>query len=205
VAGAILFTGLALCVPLGPMAIMTLVIYGLASASYTLSLKKIAILDVLILSSLFTLRLVFGIVVANVAASAWLLVLSLFLFTSLSLGKRYVETARAAAHGLSTLPGRGYVNSDAPFLMASGIATSMSAVLILVLYLIEEAFNAAIYSTPELLWLSPLILFWWLSRVWLLIGRNSIDDDPVTFALTDPASLLLGSAMLITFMGAWLY
>ena len=57
------------------------------------------VLDVFLLAFLFTLRLVYGIYLAEVAASPWLLVFSMFLFTSLSLAKRQTEIQRSASLG----------------------------------------------------------------------------------------------------------
>ena len=74
-------------------------IYAASTAAYSLGLKRVPVLDVFLLAFLFTLRLVYGIYLAEVAASPWLLVFSMFLFTSLSLAKRQTEIRRTAALG----------------------------------------------------------------------------------------------------------
>ena len=66
-----------------------LVIYAASTAAYSLGLKRVPVLDVFLLAFLFTLRLVYGVYLAEVAASPWLLVFSMFLFT--------VAVARQAA------------------------------------------------------------------------------------------------------------
>ena len=105
-------------------AALILVVYAASTTAYTLGLKRVPILDVLILAFLFTLRLVYGIDLADVPASPWLLVFSMFLFTSLSLAKRHTEVTRTAAHGLARVDGRGYVVEDIPFVFALGLATT---------------------------------------------------------------------------------
>jgi hypothetical protein len=50
--------------------------------------------------------------------------------------------------------------------------------------------------------MAPLILSIWLMRVWLLANRAELDDDPVTFAIRDPASLGLGAALAASFLFA---
>ena len=73
----------------------------------------------------------------------------------------------------------------------------------MILYLINEAFGATFYRSPSLLWALPAILFLWLSRIWLLVGRDELDDDPLRFAVRDNISLILGAAMVAVFVSAW--
>jgi 4-hydroxybenzoate polyprenyltransferase len=184
-------------------AILMLLIYAVLTFSYTLRLKQVPILDVLILATLFTFRLVFGIHLADVRPSPWLLVFSMFLFMSLSLAKRYTEVGRNGALGRERIVGRGYVTKDGPLLFGLGLSTAAGAVLIMILYLIEEAFGASFYSSPALLWFMPVILLLWLGRIWLLAGRDELDDDPLWFAVSDKINLILGVAMVIVFLSAW--
>src|SRR5262249_25116509 len=135
------------------------------------------------LAFLFTLRLVYGIDLADVPASPWLLVFSMFLFTSLSLAKRHTEVTRSAANGLARIDGRGYVVQDIPFVFGLGLATTAAAILIMALYLIHEAFGAEFYNSPVLLWAMPGIMFLWLGRIWMLAGRDQLHDDPLWFAV----------------------
>jgi 4-hydroxybenzoate polyprenyltransferase len=195
--------GLLLAAILGKAPLLLLLVYAVASIAYSLGLKRLPILDVLILAALFTMRLVFGIAVADVPASPWLLVFSMFVFLSLSLAKRYTEAARNGDNGRIEIMGRGYISRDTPLLLALGVATAAGAVLIMVLYLIEEAFAAAFYRSPEWLWLLPVILFLWLGRIWLLAGRQDLHEDPIRFAISDRASLGLGLAMVMVFIVAW--
>ena len=127
----------------------------------------------------------------------------MFLFTSLSLAKRQTEIRRTAALGNDRIDGRGYVASDLTFVFGLGVAAAAGAVLIMVLYLIHEAFVAGFYRSPLLLWSMPAIMFLWLGRVWLLAGRNVLDDDPLWFAVRDNVSLALGASMVVAFISAW--
>jgi hypothetical protein len=40
-------------------------------------------------------------------------------------------------------------------------------------------------------------LILWLCRVWLLASRGELNEDPLVFALTDRASLLIGAAITV--------
>jgi 4-hydroxybenzoate polyprenyltransferase len=199
--GVALSLGIAIVIDRG--AIWTLLIYAVLTLAYSLGLKRVPIFDVFVLAVLFTLRLVYGIQLAAVPSSPWLLVFSMFIFTSLSLAKRQTEVGRNGALGRNEVNGRGYVAKDAPLLFGLGLATASGAVLIMVLYLIHEAFSHTFYRTPVVLWCLPAILFLWLGRIWLLVGRDEVDDDPLWFALRDNVSLAMGAAMAITFVVAW--
>jgi phosphoserine phosphatase len=141
-------------------------------------------------------------IAAQVHLSSWLAVFSMFLFLSLALAKRSTEIGRKSASESGVSHGRGYVAADAPLVAALGVSSAAAAVLLLVLYLIHEAFGAPIYGSPQLLWASPVFLGLWLGRVWLLCGRGLLHDDPVAFAVTDRASLWLGFGMLASFSSA---
>jgi 4-hydroxybenzoate polyprenyltransferase len=184
-------------------AVLMLVLYMASTVTYSLWLKRIPIVDVLLLAALFTFRLVFGIYIGDIRPSPWLLIFSMFLFMSLSLAKRHTEVRRNGARGRDIVLGRGYVAKDAPFLLGLGLSTATGAILIMILYLTEEAFDAGFYAHPVLLWFMPAILLLWLGRIWLLVGRDELDDDPLWFAIRDRINLILGAAMVIVFLSAW--
>lgn len=194
---------LAIAISIDRGSIWTLLVYIALTLLYSLRLKRVPIFDVFLLAVLFTLRLVYGIQLADVPLSPWLLVFSMFIFTSLSLAKRQTEVGRHGALGREHVNGRGYVAKDAPLLFALGLATGTGAVLIMILYLIHDAFKASFYHSPFVLWCLPAILFLWLGRIWLLVGRDEVDDDPLWFALRDNVSLALGAGMGATFLVAW--
>ncbi|OBS53489.1 prenyltransferase [Methylosinus sp. 3S-1] len=203
--GLIVLCGLAalgLALAAGSGCVAMLVLYFVVSLSYSLRLKREPIIDVLLLAALFTMRLGLGVVITEAAFSPWLLVFSMFIFLSLSLAKRQTEITRMVAHGQETTPGRGYKASDAPFVLTTGIAAMMATVLVMALYLIEDAFPTGFYKHPDFLWGFTVVIFLWLARVWLLCHRGELHDDPVAFALEDKASLFYAAAMGATFLAA---
>ena len=198
-----LFLALAIAAQIDRESALLLLAYGLISAAYSLGLKRLPIADVLTLATLLTFRLWFGIELAGLTASPWLLAFGMFIFTSLSLAKRYVEVHRVGILGKQVVEGRGYLAGDAPLLLGIGSAAAVGAVLLMVVYLIEEAFIEGLYSSPALLWGMPFIFFLWLGRIWLLAVRNRLDDDPILFAIRDRASVAMGVMTAILFLGAW--
>ncbi|MDP3418329.1 UbiA family prenyltransferase [Falsiroseomonas sp.] len=195
--------GLLLSAAVGPMTALAAACYLGLTLAYSLVIKRIPILDVSVLAGLFTLRLVLGIASAQVYASPWLLVFSMFLFSSLCLAKRYVELVRAGQRGTSALSHRGYQAADGPLLLVLGPSAGMGAVVTLILYVMFDAFRQTFYGNTAWLWAFPLILFLWVSRIWLKAARGELDDDPVAFAVRDVPSILLGAVMLSAFVFAW--
>jgi 4-hydroxybenzoate polyprenyltransferase len=195
IAMALVLIGLGLAVSHGSDAVNVVLVYMVLTLLYSAYWKSVPILDVFVLASLFTLRLWLGIVITNVRLSPWLLVFSMFLFLSLSLAKRHTEVLRLHAHGLTATPGRAYRAEDAPLILALGVASAIAGVLIMILYLIEDAFPRQQYAEPQFLWAGPPILFLFLGRLWLLCQRGELNDDPVAFAMRDGVSLALGAAI----------
>jgi len=172
--------------PLGFMAILAL--YFAVALLYSLRLKRRAVLDVLVLAGLYTLRLLAGAAAVSVLASFWLLAFSMFLFLSLALVKRVGELGNLPAD--ASAAGRGYRRDDLPVLMALGTASGYTAVMVFALY-INSSTSELLYRHPRALWLlCPLLLFW-VSRVWLFTHRGEMHDDPIVFAFRDPVSLWL--------------
>lgn len=185
--------GLGLAAWAGPAVLAAVLAYLALTLAYSLSLKQAPILDALTLGGLFTLRLVIGVAAAAVIWSPWLLAFSMFLFTSLSFAKRYTELRGAAKRGRTErLAGRGYQPADEPVVLGFGIAAGLASLVIFILYLALEAFQIAALAAPLSLWAFPPLLMLFMGRVWLLAGRDELNDDPVAFAMKDRQSLMLG-------------
>lgn len=172
---------------LPPLFAATLTLYLATSLWYSLALKRIAMVDVLSLASLYSVRIVAGGAAVAIVPSFWLLAFSMFLFLSLAAAKRYAELHAASHTGRSDAPGRGYSVDDVPLLQSSGVAAGYMAVLVLALYVNSNA--GAMYARPQVMWLLCPILLYWMNRIWLKTSRGQMHDDPVVFALTDKPSL----------------
>jgi 4-hydroxybenzoate polyprenyltransferase len=187
---------------LGPACAAMMALYLATSLAYSFWLKREPIVDVLVLASLFTMRLGLGVVVTGVVFSPWLFVFSMFIFLSLSAAKRQTEIARMVAHGLRETPGRGYRADDGPLVLTIGVGAMLATVLVMVIYLIADAFPESFYRHSGFLWGFPIVIFVWLARIWLLCHRGELNDDPVAFALRDKLSLFYGAMMIVLFGAA---
>ncbi len=170
-----------------PAFALTVIVYLILTTAYSLILKRFVLIDVVLLASLYTLRLIAGGVATNVDLTLWLLGFSMFLFTSLAFAKRYVEVSEIVRLDKKRTHGRGYLAGDQNILLTFGAASGMAAVVMLALY-VNNAGTMGLYANAELLWgICPVLLFW-ISYVWLAAQRNQLTDDPIIFALRDNIS-----------------
>jgi 4-hydroxybenzoate polyprenyltransferase len=183
----------ALFLPKGFLALLLL--YMVTTLSYSLYLKRVVLVDVILLSGLYALRLLAGGSAVHVKISPWLTGFSLFLFLSLAIVKRFSELQNTRARGHVPSNARGYLLIDLEQLRSFGTASAYAAVVVFSLY-ISGHDVVALYRHAGRLWLMTPFMILWVSRVWLLAGRGELDEDPVLFALTDRMSLLIGLCVL---------
>jgi 4-hydroxybenzoate polyprenyltransferase len=190
---AILATASLAMLPLLPSAFAGwLGLYIVLILAYSLYLKRIAVVDVLLLSSLYTLRMLAGGAATNTEITPWLAGFSSFLFLSLAMVKRFSELENLRVRGLTNTHGRGYLVADLEQIRSFGTSSAYAAVLVFCLY-IARPDVIALYRHPQRLWLIVPLLLYWLNRVWLLAARGELDDDPVVFAIRDRVSLAVGA------------
>ena len=194
------FAGLALSLLLPFGFTLTLCAYFASTLAYSLLIKRLVILDVILLALLYTIRIIGGGMATGIPISNWLLVFSMFLFLSLALLKRYSELHVVVSQAKEADQSRGYSTADIEQLASMGSASGYMTALVLGLYINSEDVKA-LYAHPQLLWLiCPLILYW-ISRAWLVARRGRMDDDPVVFAIKDKASYAVAflAAIIIVF------
>ena len=177
-----------------------LALFGYAALTmlYSLYLKKIALLDVFVLSSFYSFRILAGALISSTPLSQWFLAFSLFFFLSLAMAKRYSELLHANDLVVTGNSGRGYQVADREVLLSLGVGSTFSAVVILSLY-VHSPEVRVLYSSPEFLFLLCPIVLYWLSRNWLLAHRGELKEDPVTLAIRDRISygVALAAGMVI--------
>ena len=173
-----------------------LVLYLITNLSYSLFFKKVVLVDVILLSGLYALRLLAGGAAASVVISPWLAAFSIFLFLSLAIVKRFSELQNTRDRGHVPSSARGYLLVDIEQLRSFGTASAYAAVVVFSLYINGHELTA-LYKHAARMWLITPFMILWISRVWLLAGRGELDEDPVLFALTDRMSLAIGLCVLV--------
>lgn len=178
-----------------------LLLYVGLNLVYSLGVKRVVVLDVLLLAMLYTLRILAGASAVGVPVSQWLLAFSLFAFFSLALAKRYVEVRNSAARDQDRIHGRGYRAHDGPFLAMLGTASGLLSVLVFSLYVTSREV-VALYAHPALLWFAVPLLLYGIAHVWFIAQRGELHEDPLLFALHDPASYATAACLAIVMLAA---
>lgn len=164
--------------------------YFALTVTYSLYLKRFAILDVIILAALYTMRIMAGAAAIAIWPSEWLLAFSIFFFFSLALVKRYGELVIMRKIDGDHAVARGYELDDSELLAAMGVASGFLSVLVLALYINSDKAQL-LYGRYQLIWfLCPLLLYW-IGHVWLTSHRGNMPDDPLVFATHDRTSQIL--------------
>lgn len=185
---------------LDPLFCVALFGYLAVTLAYSFGLKRVPLLDTFTIAILFSARLVMGSTFLGHALPVWLLTFSMFFFFSLAMAKRHTEIMRARALGDNSLKSRGYQPDDWPLTLALGVSAGLGSLIILVFYMVDEAFRVVGYTRPLFLWVITLFLAVWIGRIWLLSQRGQMNDDPVTFALRDRVSQAIAVAVGLCFI-----
>jgi 4-hydroxybenzoate polyprenyltransferase len=172
--------------------------YAALNMAYSFGLKRIAILDVIILSSGVVGRAVAGAAVIDVTISPWLYVCSscgAFFFAS---SKRWAEFRQLGAEAASHRPSLAHYGGEilSQMLVISGSAALLSYAL----YTIESAHvprNGAMALTI------PFVAFG-LFRYLLLLNGSRATDAPDQIVFTDPQIVLAVAGFVVTALGVLL-
>lgn len=183
----LLVAAIALALMLPATFVGVLLLYCGITIAYSIRLKQVEVLDVLILAGLYALRVLAGAAAVAEIPSFWLLALCMFLFLSLAMVKRYSELLEMRKLGEEGGWGRSYQLADLDTLATLGATSGYMAVLVLALYINSDKVTQ-IYSYPLAIWLICPLLLYWISRVWIETRRGKMHSDPVIFAIRDRAS-----------------
>ncbi|WP_339036008.1 UbiA family prenyltransferase [Bradyrhizobium symbiodeficiens] len=188
-----------LCI--SPLFLAVLGAYLATTIAYSLVLKRKMLVDIVTLAGLYTLRIVAGAVGVGVVLSEWLLIFSLFVFTSLALIKRFSELSMRESAGLSDPSNRDYRVTDLQIIAAMAAASAMNAVTVFSLYVSSSAVTP-LYSRPWMLWLLNPLLLYWFGRALMMAHRREMPDDPILYAFRDGPSRIAVAAMICIMLAA---
>jgi len=178
-----------------------LVAYAALSLSYVFALKRRLLVDVVVLALLYASRVVAGASVASVPLSRWFIAFTVFLFFSLAVAKRVAELQALASRGAGRAPGRAYAIEDITPLISLGCAAATASCLVFCLWAAAPETTVA-YRRPDLLLVALPLLLYWHARIWVFVGRQALEDDPVAFAIRDRVSLAVGVIFVLFIVAA---
>ncbi|MDR0244131.1 MAG: UbiA family prenyltransferase [Burkholderia sp.] len=186
-AALLLMLAFALAFAVSPVFAGMFALYLVLTTAYSWRLKSIVLLDVLVLSLLYTYRIVAGAVAADIAVSRWLLAFSVFAFLSLALVKRCSELVLLRQSDKRVSMGRDYRVGDLEVLWPFGIGASLAAVVVFGLF-INAPETAARYAIPHLLWFVQIGMIYLFGRLWITTVRGAMHDDPIVHILENRGS-----------------
>lgn len=164
---------------------LLLALYLAATTLYSVWLKKLLIVDMILLAAFYILRVFLGSAATGIRISAWTDLFCLFIFSGLAAVKRYAEVRNSAARSAGFIERRAYLPGDALPLMSIGTSCFVGAVIAFGLYLGSSEVRT-LYRKPDLLWLACPILLGWACRLWILSHRGELHgEDPFAFSLGD--------------------
>jgi len=180
---------------LGQSFLVVPALYAALAIAYSAGLKRILMLDVIVIAVFYSLRVVAGYEATHLDYSVWLISFTQFLFVSLAFMKRDIELATLKETGANA-SGRGYQIKDRSVIGALGVSSGLLSILVLSLY-IDSPIVRELYRHPWVLWLACPIIGYGVGRIWILANRGMVDEDPVTFVLRDPVSYVLVGCLVL--------
>jgi 4-hydroxybenzoate polyprenyltransferase len=157
------------------------VVYFLSMVAYSVVLKHIVVVDVLVVAMGFVLRALAGAVAIDVAFSHWLLICTLLFALFLALAKRRQELTLLAGGAIEH---RKILGEYSPYLLDQMIAVvTASTVVSYALYTLAPE-TIARFGTDHLVWTLPFVLYGIL-RYLYLVHQKEDGGDPTKVLLND--------------------
>lgn len=157
---------------------ITLFVYLILNVLYSIKLKNIPIVDIVILASGFVLRVIFGGLIIKVQVSSWLLFTIIAAAFYMGMGKRRNEIMMEGneTRTVNKLYTKDFLDKN----------MYMSVTLALCFYAVWCITSPTItsFSNPGIIWTVPMIFVIFL-RYNYLIERKDIDGDPINVFLKD--------------------
>jgi 4-hydroxybenzoate polyprenyltransferase len=166
---------------LGYMFALVIAVYLITCIGYSLRLKDIVILDVIIIASGFVLRAVSGAVLIGVSASEWLVLCTSMVALLIGFGKRRHELV--LLEGKAEDHRKNLSEYSLPFLDALMNICAGAAVITYALYTRADETIIRVGSTAMLLTI-PFVVYG-VFRYLFLIHKRKVGGDPVQILFSD--------------------
>ncbi len=172
---------------LNPLFGLTVAGYLALTFAYSLKLKNVIILDVIIIAVLFVLRALGGAYAITVPVSPWLLVCTFMLCLFLGFGKRRCEIAMIG-DGAAIKGHRPTLERYTPHLLTHLLSTSAGVAIITFLLYTLDSSAQSFANKQELLYTLPLVVYG-IYRYVMLIERGQA-TGPTDLIINDKPFLI---------------
>jgi 4-hydroxybenzoate polyprenyltransferase len=182
-------SALAAAALLSPMLALVAAAYLLNNLAYSLYLKRIAYLDVLMIGFGFLMRVLAGGYAIEVPVSTWLLLCTALLACFLGFGKRAHELSQAQKHKQPPRQTRiALAGYSLPALQFALVLLAIGTCAAYALYT-RDAHTIEFFKTSQLLWTLPFCIFG-IARFLFITLWTQVEESPTDAILHDWPFLL---------------
>jgi decaprenyl-phosphate phosphoribosyltransferase len=171
-------------------AFFVLIAYFIINYFYSVKGKDIRFVDIMILSSFYLIRVIYGGLVVDVPLTGWFVATLTMIVFGISINKRFMELKISVQE---KLPGRGYTKEDETILHALMINFSLAALVLLNIHAYFVLQIQAYYFYCAINVITPGIIFFYFDY-----SKNK-SDDPVEKIIKNKGLLFLTILLLILY------
>lgn len=171
-------------------ALFVLIAYFIINYFYSVKGKDIRFVDIMILSSFYLMRVIYGGLVVDVPLTGWFVATLTMIVFGISINKRFMELKISVQE---KLPGRGYTKEDETILHALMINFSLAALVLLNIHAYFVLQIQAYYFYCAINVITPGIIFYYFDY-----SKNK-SDDPVKKIIKNKGLLFLTILLLILY------
>jgi len=171
-------------------ALFVLIAYFIINYFYSVKGKDIRFVDIMILSSFYLMRVIYGGLVVDVPLTGWFVATLTMIVFGISINKRFMELKISVQE---KLPGRGYTKEDETILHALMINFSLAALVLLNIHAYFVLQIQAYYFYCAINIITPGIIFYYFDY-----SKNK-SDDPVEKIIKNKGLLFLTILLLILY------
>ena len=165
---------------------LTVLIYIIINLFYSIALKNIVILDVMVIAAGFVLRVLGGAVIVDIYPSSWLIICTILLSLFMGFSKRRHElvllSEDSALH-------RKVLEHYSPYFLDQMISVVTAAtVMSYMLYTVSDQ-TVVFVGTRHLIWTVPFV-FYGIFRYLYLVHQKEEGSDPAELMIKDRPLLI---------------
>ncbi len=183
-AGVLAVGALAGCLALGWQVAALAAAYLVQNVLYSAGLKRVAFVDVVLIASGFTLRVLAGAAAIDVPVSSWILICTPLLALLLGCGKRAHELAWAERSGAAATTRAALAGYRRGVLRAAMLGLAVLACATYVAYTLDER-TVRQFETERLVYSAPFVVLA-IARFLMLALWRPTEDSPTEAMLRDP-------------------
>ncbi|MBK6679098.1 MAG: decaprenyl-phosphate phosphoribosyltransferase [Ignavibacteriales bacterium] len=168
---------------------MVVIAYILLNTVYSFKLKNIVLLDIFSIAGGFILRVAAGTVVIGVAASSWLVLITLFISLFLAVMKRMSESDLLSSEDQDHIPVRRVLENDSKRFIDQISAVSAGGVIVFYALYTVSPRTVETFGTENLIYTTAFVVFG-IFRYMYLVYQHHRGENTIDILLHDVSTIL---------------